>query len=267
MESKNQQLGAPQFGSASAQGKYIPTDADYGIKSKHAYPNNRSANKQDSYFGLVSGSIGAVVAPLIDILRPSRKENVIGTLRPYQNPGTNVPQSYIFNPADKLSTTIRETTETSKNHLNVNANQNGGAYQNTAHQVANTTRNETGNFYYAGGAGAGDGTRQPSSYESGYNQRNNDIKSSTIDGYMVKGNMSLMNDKINVRQVSRDEKLKNTRPVAGTMPYRSPDISSMGRLSGNEKSLYSNIQTDRTKPEFLNNLHSNPYVLDHRKGL
>ena len=267
MESKNQQLGAPQFGSASAQGKYLPTEADYGIKSKHAYPNNRSANKQDSYFGLVSGSIGAAVAPLIDILRPSRKENVIGTLRPYQNPGTSVPQSYIFNPADKLTTTIRETTENSKNHLNVNANQRGGAYQNTEHQVASTTRNETGNFYYAGVAGAGDGTRQPSSYESGYNQRNNDIKSSTIDGYMVKGNMSLMNDKVNFRQVSRDEKLKNTRPVTGTMPYRSPDVSSMGRLSGNEKALYSNIQADRVNPEFLNNLHSNPYVLDHRKGL
>jgi hypothetical protein len=267
MESTNQQLGALQFGAANAQGKYLPTESDYGIKSKQAYPNNRTANKQDSYFGMVSGSIGAAVAPLIDILRPSRKENVIGTLRPYQNPGTNVPQSYIFNPSDKLSTTIRETTENSKNHLNVNANQNGGAYQSTGHQVAHTTRNETGDFYYAGGAGAGDGTKQPSSYVSGYNQRNNDIKASTIKGYMVHGNMSLMNSDVNVRQVKRDEKLKNNRPVTATMPYKTPDASTMGRLSGNEKGLYSNIQTDRTNPEFLSNLQSNPYVLDHRKGL
>lgn len=267
MESTNQQLGALQFGAANAQGKYLPTESDYGIKSKQAYPNNRTANKQDSYFGMVSGSIGAAVAPLIDILRPSRKENVIGTLRPYQNPGTNVPQSYIFNPSDKLSTTIRETTENSKNHLNVNANQNGGAYQSTGHQVAHTTRNETGDFYYAGGAGAGAGTKQPSSYVSGYNQRNNDIKASTIKGYMVHGNMSLMNSDVNVRQVKRDEKLKNNRPVTATMPYKTPDASTMGRLSGNEKGLYSNIQTDRTNPEFLSNLQSNPYVLDHRKGL
>ena len=84
---------------------------------------------------------------------------------------------------------------------------------------------------------------------------------------MVKGNMSLMNSKMNVRQVSRDEKLKNSREVSGTMPYRSPDANTMGRLSGNEKGLYSNIQTDRTNPEFLNNLQSNPYVLDHRKAL
>ena len=267
MESRNQQLGAPQFGAANAEGKYLPTEADYGIKSKKAYPNNRTANKQDSYFGLVSGSLGAAVAPLMDILRPSRKENVIGTLRPYQNPGTNVPQSYIFNPNDKLSTTMRETTENSKNHLNINANQHGGAYKNTEHQVAYTTRNETGDFYYGGVAGAGDGTRQPSSYESGYNQRNNDIKSSTIQGYMVKGNMSLMNSDVNVRQVARDEKLKNSRPVTATMHYRSPEVSGMGSISGNDRGLYSNIQTDRTNPEFLNNLQSNPYVLDHRKGL
>ena len=84
---------------------------------------------------------------------------------------------------------------------------------------------------------------------------------------MVKGNMSLMNSDVNVRQVARDEKLKNTRPVTATMPYRSPEVSSMGNLSGNDKGLYSNIQTDRTNPEFLNNLQSNPYVLDHRKGL
>ena len=158
MESTNQQLGSVNLGGANAQGKYTPTESDYGIKSKQAYPNNRTVNKQDSYFGLVSGSIGAAVSPLIDMLRPSRKENVIGTLRPYQNPGTSVPQPYIFNPADKLPTTVRETTEISKNHMNVNANQNGGGYQVAKHQTAYTNRNETVDFQYSGIAGAGDGT-------------------------------------------------------------------------------------------------------------
>ncbi len=267
MPSHNQQLGQVQFGVANAQGRNYATDADYGIKSKTAYPNNRSANKQDSYFGMVSGGIGAAIAPLLDVFRPSRKENVIGSLRPYQNPGTTVPQSYIFNPADKLPTTTRETTENSKFHMNVNANQQGGAYKVTEHQAAHTTRQETGDFYYAGGAGAGDRTRQMTSYEAGYNQRNNDIKSSTIEGRLVKGNMSLLNSDINMRQKSRDDYLKNSRPLTGTMPYKSPDMETMGRLAGNERSLYSNIQMDRTNPEIMNSLKSNPYVVDHRKGL
>ena len=267
MPSHNQQLGQVQLGVANAQGRNYATDGDYGIKSKMAYPNNRSANKQDSYFGMVGGSIGAAVAPLLDIFRPSRKENVIGTLRPYQNPGTTVPQSYIFNPADKLPTTARETTENSKFHLNVNANQHGGAFEVTGHQAPDTSRQDTGNFYYAGVASAGSGTKQMTSYESGYNQRNNDIKSSTIDGRLVKGNMSLLNSDVNMRQKSRDDFLKNSRPLTGNMPYKTPDMNTMGRVAGNERSLYSNIQMDRTNPEIMNALHSNPYVVDHRKGL
>lgn len=267
MPSHNQQLGQYQLGVANANGRNGAYDADYGIKSKKAYPNNRSANKQDSYFGLVSGSIGAAVAPLLDVFRPSRKENVVGTLRPYQNPGTTVPQSYIFNPKDTLPTTARETTEKSKMHMNINANQRGGAYKVTEHQGTHTSRQDTGDFYYSGVAGAGAGTRQTSSYEAGYNQRNNDIKSSTIEGRLVKGNMSLLNSDVNVRQKNRDDFLKNSRPLTGTMPYKTPDVNTMGRVAGNERNLYSNVQMDRTNPEVMNQLSSNPYVVDHRKGL
>jgi len=265
MPSHNQQLGQVPLMIANANGRNYASDADYGIKSKMAYPNNRTYNVQDSYFGLVSGSLGAAVAPLLDILRHSRKENVLGTLRPYQNPGTTVPESYIFNPADRPAPTIRETTENSKFHLNVNANQLGGAYQSTPVQAKDTYRQETSDYYYAGNAASS--TKEPKSYEAGYNQRNNDIKASTIDGYMVQGNMSLMNGDINMRQVSRDNMLKNERAAIGTMPYQSPDPINMGRVAGNGNSLYSNIQMDRNTPDIHSALKSNPYVVDYRSML
>jgi hypothetical protein len=267
MPTHMQQLGPVPVGVASAQGRNKAGENDFSIRSNKAYANNRSANQQDGYFGAVGSSLGAAVAPLLDMLKPSRKENMIGTMRPYQNPGTAVAQSYVFNPADKPAPTIRETTENSKFHLNVNANQHGGAYHVTEHQVADTTRNETGNFYYAGNAGAGAGTRQTTSYEAGYNQRNNDIKSSTIDGYMVKGNMSLLNNDMNVRQKERDSMLKNERAISGNMPYRAPDVSMMGQLSGNVKEYNSKIQMERTAPEMMLNLQSNPYVVDYKKAL
>lgn len=267
MPSHNQQLGEVPIGIANAGGRQYANDADYGIKSKMAYPNNRTSNHQDSYFGLVSGSLGAAIAPLLDVLRPSRKENVLGTLRPYQNPGATVSQSYIFNPADRPAPTIRETTENSKFHLNVNANQLGGAYQVTDQQAVDTYRAETSDFYYAGNASAGAGTRQTSSYAAEYNQRNNDIKSSTIQGYMVQGNMSLMNGDVNMRQVSRDDQLKNTRAAIGTMPYQSPDLTNMGKLAGTDNSLYSGIQMDRNTPDIMHALKGNPFVVDYRKAL
>jgi len=267
MPSTNQQLGSVPLAGANANGRQYANDGDYEIKAKKAYPNNRTENKQDNYFGAVSSSLGAAVAPLLDILRPSRKENVLGTLRPYQNPGTTVPQSYIFNPADRPAATIRETTENSKNHLNVSSNFKDGAYSVTGHIPTHTTRTNQGAYNYVGTSSAGERYRQPTSYEANYNQRNNDIKSSTIQGHMVQGNMALMNSDINMRQVSRDNMLKNERGVIATMPYQSPDVMNMGNKVSSSNQLYSNIQMDRNTPDITSMLKSNPYVVDYRSAL
>jgi hypothetical protein len=270
MPSHNQQLGDLPIGVANANGRGYANDADYGIKSKMAYPNNRSVNKQNpggvDYYGIVGGGMGAVIAPLLDVLRPNRKNNVIGTLRPYQNPSTTVPNSYIFNPNDRPNVTIRETTEDSKGHLNMNAPQ-VGAYQVTDQQVAYTNRNEVGAYGYVGGSSAGERGRKMTSYEANYNQRNNDLKSSTIKGYMVQGNMALMNGDINMRQISRDDMLKNDRAVIGGMPPQIPDASIIGKPSGTNNQLYSNINLDRNTSDITNMLKSNPYVVDYRSAL
>lgn len=266
MDTHRQQWGEVPMGVANANGKGFAIEEDYEIKSKTAYPNNRTANHQDSYFGLVSGSLGSVVAPLLDILRPSRKENTIGTLRPYQNATGAVPKSYIFNPNDKLNTTIRETTENSKFHLNINANQNGGAYKVTEKQLKDTYRQETSDFYYTGGSSANSSSQKSTSYMAGYNQHNNDIKSSTIDGRLVYGNMKLTNNEMNMTQNARDDLLKNNRHVSGTMPYQGPDINNMGVLAGGNQ-LYQGLQMDRNNPEILENLKKNPYITNYKNAL
>ncbi len=267
MPSHNQQLGSVQLGVANANGRNFATEQDFESRAKKAYPNNRTSNKNDGYFGAVSGSLGAAVAPLLDILRPSRRSNTIGTLRPYQNPSTAVKETYIFDPNDKLPTTMRETTEDSKFHMNVNRNQLGGAYQVTDNQVAKTNRNETGDFFYAGNASAGSGTRGNTSYESNYQQRNNDIKSSTIEGYMVKGNMKLLNNDINMRQNDQDHMLKNRRDIAGSMAYNTPDTFNIGQMSGQGTKAFTTINEERIKPDINEVLKSNPYVVDYKNAL
>jgi hypothetical protein len=267
MPTHNQQLAGLPLAGANANGRNYATDSDYEIRAKTAYPNNRTANKQDNYFGLVSGSLGAVVAPLLDALRPSRRQNVIGTLRPYQNPGTRVSESYIFNPADRLPTTIRETTESSKFHHNVNANQLGGAYQTTDHYAPNTYRQETSDFYYAGGASATANSRQTRSYEAAYNQRNNDVRQDLLNGYTPAGGMSLLNGDINMRQVSRDNQLMNNRAAIGDMPYQSPNVNGLGRVAGNSNELYSGIHMERNTPDIMDSLKGNPFIVNYKNGL
>ena len=269
MPSHNIELGAVPLPSVSAVGRNWAHDAEYGMKSTKAYNNNRTANNQNGgYFGAIGGAIGAVIAPVMDVIRPSRKENTVGNLRPYQNAKSTVSESYLFNPADRPGTTIRETTENSKFHLNVNAGQNGGAYQVTEQQAIQNARQTTGDFYYSGVAGAGADRRGARTYDAEYRQRNNDVKSSTIDGRMVPGNMSLMNGDINMRQANRDSSLVVNRAVAPMMPYQTPDIANMGKLSGNPgSSLYQNIQLDRNSPEVLSALSGNPFALSVTRGM
>ena len=267
MPSKHIDLGAHPFTPAYAGGKGGAMEADYGIKTKVAYPNNRSANQNDGYFGVFSGSMGAVVAPLLDILRPSRKENTVGTLRPYQNVKAPVMSSYLYNPGDKPAATIRETTENSKFHSNVNGNHNGGAYRTTPQQPQQLQRDSTTDYYYAGNSSAGSNSRQPRPYDAEYRQRNNDIKSSTINGRLVPGNMSLMNGDINMSAKNKDPFLTNTRSVMPSMPYEAPSVQSMGKLQGSGNTLYQNIQLDRNSPDVMSALKSNPYTLDMRSGL
>ena len=261
MPSKHIDLGAVPFAPAGASGKGGATESDYGIKTKMAYPNNRTANQDDGYFGVFGGSMGAVIAPLLDILRPSRKENTVGTLRPYQNVKAPVMSSYLYNPGDKPATTIRETTENSKFHLNVNANQRGGAYETNPQQPQRLQRDSTTDIYYAGNSSAGSNSRQPRTYDAEYRQRNNDIKSSTIDGRMVPGNMSLMNGDINMSAKNKDPFLTNTRAVMPSMPYESPSTGSMGKLQGTSNPLYQNIQMDRNSSDIMSALKSNPYTI------
>lgn len=230
MESKHMDLGAVPYGIASATGKQIGIEEDFQSKSAKSYANNRDT--EETYFGAFSGAVGAVIAPLLDELRPSRKENTIGTLRPYQNAHTSVSSSYLFNPADKPDINNRALTGKNKFVGGVNANQRGGAYETTEHQAPSQQRDST-SVSYMGGSSAAEGTRGLRPYDAEYRQRNNEIKSSTIQGHMVQGNMNLMNSDINMR--NRNGELQNSRPLIQTnAPKQMIGASEMGAQRGGQ---------------------------------
>ena len=96
------------------------SDGDYGRLGHKSLPNNRSTVPQREQYGAVGSLIGAVIAPVMDALRPSRKENVVGNIRL----SGNVQKSggggeYVYDPDHIAKTTIKEMTESSPFHLNV----------------------------------------------------------------------------------------------------------------------------------------------------
>ncbi len=269
MPSNRNEVGELNMNPAVAVGHGGARADEYGVRAFNTYNNNRTTDSNgNGYFGAIGGAFGAAVAPLMDALKPTRKSNVVGNMRPYQNAKAPVMNSYIFNPADKLPTTIRETTQDSLEHHQVNANQNGGAYMTTGHQVSYTNRHTAGNYNYSGGAMA-TGAKQIRAYDADeYNQRMNDVKEKSMKGYMVKGNMSLLNGDINMRQKDMDITLTNNRAPSGAPLYPStPDQAFMGKINGQNNGLYSNIQMDRTNPDILTSLKTNPYTLSVTNGL
>jgi hypothetical protein len=237
-----------------------PTENDFGAKTLHSYNNSRTANKQTGYFGMIGGAIGSVVAPLLDVVRPSRKENTIGTLRPYQNASTTIPLSYVFNPADRPNTTTRETTENSKFHLNSGTSElNKGGYMVTPNQPVQNARMTQSDYFYAGNSSANDGAKGLRPYDAEYNQRNNDVKSSTIDGRLVPGGMALLNNQQNIKNGDRSTKISQNY-VTGPSSTRSPGLDTMGQLQGKQE-LYSGMNNDRLNQlDMKQLLQGNPYA-------
>jgi hypothetical protein len=126
-----------------------------------------------------------------------------------------------------------------------------------------TNRRDTSVSY--GGAAGTAFAKEIRTYDAEYNQRNNDIKSSTIDGRMVPGNMSLLQSDVNVRTRNLESDLVNRRSSAPTMPFITPGISQLGEVKGHQQ-LYGGMESDRSDAYVLSALKSNPYAIKPLTG-
>jgi hypothetical protein len=172
---KRHEMPAKDVPHSTASGRGPITDGDNFLKSHTNYANHRSTLKQpDTMRSGFGGAIGAVIAPLMDILRPSRKEETVNNVRIYGEATSSVPQSYVINPNDTTNTTNKETTIYSPTfYIN---NQKEGMYVNNE-MPGQLTQRDTTNCSYIGSCGGPGSQYGDMSYESAYRQHNNDIKS------------------------------------------------------------------------------------------
>ena len=257
-DAKRPQLAPNDIMAAGAMGKHEPHTGDHGNGSHTVLHNNRSTTQHAKDFGVAHGIVRAIVAPLLDILRPSRKENVIGNLRPNGVANTTVSNLPVYNPADRTRTTIREMTENKldNNHLNVE-NQAANAYLVSQHQPVDVQRDTT-NTSYVGSAGGPTTNVQSQSYESAYNQRNNVNKIAA--GRLNHGNTNSFNNDHNIQISRKDNDRNNNRmwaPSGGPMAI--PGIETHGSISVSQ--CYDNkLDNERINPDILTAFKNNPYT-------
>lgn len=254
MPSTHQDLGQLPYNPASAVGRSAARSGEYGFSAQQKIVNNRSTTDEDEYFGAVKGAFHSVVAPLLDVLRPTKKEAVVGNMRPYENAKGMVAESYYFNPADRPAPTIRDTY-VEKHHMNINRGQRNDGYCVAEQQVTHTNRNGLKNLDYVGG---GTGSKQLRPYDAEYGQRNNDMKTATLHEQMVGGNMKLRGGDITMHM--KQKEVENGRDNVPRFAGRVPDQRHIGEMQRSWREP-TTITMDRANPDILDALKSNPYVI------
>jgi hypothetical protein len=259
--SKRNELEACDVGHSTATGRGDHTDIENKLRSMTNYTNNRSTTKQPQTFGSgFTKAISAAVAPVMDIFNPTRREEYSNNYRIYGDPGSTVPDSYILNPNDVTSTTIKETTLYTPNSY-INRQLEGGGYETNV-QTPITNQRDTTNCNYIGTAGGYSSAWGNMSYEAAYAQENNDSKERTIKSRINHGNTNttIYNQPIKININKNDCDRNNTRMwVPTNMPQKVLSKEEYGVIRGPQ---YYNqqISCDRISPDILNAFRENPYT-------
>lgn len=271
--SNRPELAAPvaHISNAHAANKVSATAGDYGVVGymNSVLPNNRTLTGERGgthEYGGVYGFARAMVAPLMDVLRPSRKHNVVGNARPTGNAGTAATQAnYVYNPADRAKTTIREMTENRPQHNFVNNQREAGGYGYAVKEVQPVGQErDTTSIHYMGGGGNTTMTSNATVYDAAYNAHMID-KEPISQGREPMGSSAKMFNGQSYMNVEVDklegDRMNNRMYVPQQMGYgATPSVQQIG--SATARTEYGHeYHAQRISPEMMSNLKTNPYVV------
>ena len=257
--SKRQEPFVGGINHSTAVGKGDHTDKDTFLRSHTNYENNRSTIKQpDTIRSGFSGAIGAVISPIMDIFRPTRKDETINNVRIYGEAGTRAgSKGPVYNPNDSTPTTIKETTLYSPT-FNIN-NQKEGVYVNNYTQPDLTQRDTTSAEYFtaAGGYATGYGDMN---YDAAYRQHNNDIKSQTIGNRPNQGGMQLFNQEMHVHLKDDQNRFDGRmNPAYSNISSMPPSLQTYGAIHIPQQ-YNENFNCERINGDILSAFKNNPYT-------
>lgn len=257
-EPKRNELEACGVNHSTAMGRGTHEDLDNAHKSHTNYTNNRSVMRQPETMRSGFGrAIGAVIAPIMDAFKPTRKEEFSSNVRIYGDGGTTVPQSYLLNPKDTAPTTVKETTLYAPNFYV--GNQKEGAYV-VSDQQSIANQRDTTNCSSIGGVGGAASAWGDMNYAAAYNQYNNESKEKSVVSRTNHGNTQIYNQQMNVNVARVDSDRNNTRQwVPTNMPQMPMSKEVYGTIRA-PQSYDQNIAVDRISGDILEQFKKNPYT-------
>ena len=114
---------------------------DYGAKSIENRPNERDVTQLREHRLNISSNVKKLMAPLSDLFRRTRKENVIGNIRPEGNMSAQMPSKLtIYDPEDIARTTKKELSIHNEHEGFISGPEKPTIYD--PEDIARTTRKE-----------------------------------------------------------------------------------------------------------------------------
>lgn len=256
--SKRVQLECLDVKPSSAVGRAPIEGGNIRIRSHTNHHTNRSLLKQpDTIRSGFSGAIGAVIAPILDAFRPTRKEETLNSVRVYGVAKSATPGGYVINPLDTTKTTNKETTLYSPT-FQIN-NQKESMYVNNYTNPDLTQRDTTSCEYYTA-AGGYSSTYGQMNYDAAYNQHNNDIKTSTIKNRPNQGGMQLFDPYMNITTTREDQtRFDNWMAPPSSVTPAPPSVNTYGAIRAPQ--YYDQCYgCERINPDILKAFKDNPYT-------
>jgi len=255
-ESKRIVLPNKDIGCSSASGRG-PHENYKHVESFTNYTNNRSVMRQpDTFRSSFTGAIGAVIAPVMDVFRPTKKDEYGCNVRVYGDAGSSVAKSYIMNPGDTAATTVKETTLYTPNSYI--GNQTNAAYMVSEQQAIANQRDTTncGNY-----GNVSSNQRAEMSVDAAYRQHNNDTKELLSVSRTNHGNAQVFNQHMNVNVARIDSDRNNTRMwVPNNMGNVPMSKETYGKMIGKQQYDDEQMNMARIQPNILDALRANPYT-------
>jgi hypothetical protein len=289
---------------AHAANKHDPTHNDHSIKGfrDSVTTNNRDITQNRvPNLGVVSTFAKAVVAPLMDVLRPTRKENVVGNLRTYGNlSNSDLKTGYVYNPSQKTRTTHREMTENDPQHYNINnqeafggfgyltnkkqpvaqqrdttncpytggVNRENGGFGHLTNEVQPVSQHrDTTHGEYTGNAGNSMGVSNHQTYDYAYNAHLIDKEPISRGRAPMGSNVKMFNGQthtnIKIDKIENDR--VNNRMFAPQQVIRAPPSVDNYGQTRHRSEFGQDIHLQRIEPQMLSSLDQNPYALSIHK--
>ena len=270
-EPHKQQLCSLPVSVPGAQGHGQSGPNDYGITGYNIPKNNRHYSCESQNNGVTGGinsTFKAMVAPIMDALRPSRKENLIYNANQLGNIQASVPNLPLTNPNDKPKTTNKEMTagKIGLNYLNVShaSSGQGGAHQVTGVQIREQQRN-VGDSSTSGNIGNTSSTNAQMDVTAWNAQHNNVNK--THENWPMAGSTQIFQPNTNIQIARRDgDRVNNrlqsddfVRPQQTMLSTNIPSADTFGKINMPQQ-YDQEVNSNRINPDILSAFKSNPYA-------